>query len=65
MRIRSMIVALAACVLVAPVSARELTFLDVVAIAGWAAALAACWAAGERMLALAPKVAAARSRRRP
>jgi len=59
---RNVVLALAATLLVLPVSARALTPLDGIAVLASTAALAACWAAGERMLALAPQVALARRR---
>ncbi|HXC50790.1 MAG TPA: MauE/DoxX family redox-associated membrane protein [Candidatus Limnocylindrales bacterium] len=59
---RNAVLVLAAAVLVPPVSVRGLTLLDGIAVLGSTAALAACWAASERMLALAPRVALARRR---
>jgi len=58
--VRNVFLVVAAGLLTIPVSARELTLMDDVAIAAFTAALAACWAASERMLALAPRVALAR-----
>jgi hypothetical protein len=64
--VRNLLVALASIVLVLPVSPRGLGglgALDIVVVSAATASLVACWAASERMLALAPQVARARRRK--
>lgn len=59
---RNLLLASAAMLPVAPVAPRALGWLDVVGVVAAVATLVACWLAGERMLALSPRVAALRRR---
>lgn len=58
--VRNLVLALAAASLAVTPSLRSLTVLDLAAVLAATAALAACYLATERMLALAPRVAALR-----
>lgn len=51
--------------LVLPVTPRALSWIDGASVLAATAALAACWMASERLLAVAPRAAALRARRRP
>jgi len=60
--VRNLVLASAAILLVVPAAPRVLGWLDVVVVVAAVATLGACWLAGERMLVLAPRVAALRRR---
>ena len=62
--IRNLLLCAASLVLVVPASGRQLTALDLATVMAATTALVACWSAGERMLALAPRVARVRGTRR-
>lgn len=63
--LRNLVLAAAALLGALPSSGRALSWVDFASAAAATAALSACWLASERMLALAPRVAELRSRRRP
>lgn len=63
--VRNLGLAAAALLLLLPAAPRELTWLDVATVITATATLSACWMASERLLALAPRAAALRARRRP
>lgn len=60
--LRNVLVAAASLVLVVPAAARVLTTLDMFAVVASTAVLSTSWMAGQRLLVLAPRVAAARRR---
>ena len=60
--VRNLLLAATALLLVVPSSGRALLWLDLAGVAAATSALSACWLAGERMLALAPRVAELRRR---
>ncbi len=57
---RNILLACAAVLLGLPVSARPLLWFDAVGVLATTTAMAACWLAAERMLALAPRMDAVR-----
>jgi hypothetical protein len=59
---RNLVLAGAAVLLALPVSARPLVWFDAVSVLATTAAMAASWLAGERLLALAPRMDAVRGR---
>ncbi len=60
--VRNLLLAAAAAFLMVPSSGRTLLWFDLAGVLAATSALSACWLAGERMLALAPRVAALRRR---
>lgn len=60
--VRNLVLASVAMLLVVPAAARALEWLDLVGVVATTAAMAACWLAGERMLALAPRAATLRGK---
>ena len=60
--VRNLLLASAAMLLVVPVTPRALEWLDFAGVVASTAALCACWLAGERMLALAPRAATLRGK---
>lgn len=58
--VRNLVLAGAASLLALPVSSRPLVWIDAVSVLATTAAMAACWLAAERMLALAPRMDAVR-----
>lgn len=63
--LRNLVLATAALVLALPSSGRALQLADFASVAAAVLVLSACWLATGRMLALAPRVAELRRRRRP
>lgn len=63
--VRNLVLAAAALLIALPASGRPLAVLDFASAATAVLVLSACWLATGRMLALAPRVAELRRRRRP
>jgi hypothetical protein len=60
--VRNLLLASAAVLVVVPVMPRKLEWLDLAGVLASTATLCACWLAGERMLALAPRAATLRGK---
>jgi hypothetical protein len=63
--IRNVALAATAAMLLVPAIPRPMTWADVASALAATAALSACWLASERLLALAPRAAVLRARKRP